>query len=158
MWMDFERLAQAARALEPTIDLFIVAVVNEGLMDRVDESRKKGMSGRFDGVALRTWCMAGRVMITLESEGGTVTLLGREEHRDESMRRYPDLGPFGDPRNPYGVGLHSIGCTNAAAIHMLHRVATNWPPDADEQRRIYKDDTGVTLDVLAGLPTTGESE
>src|SRR5579864_4516494 len=116
-----DTVRQQADALRPIILRFAREVLENGLMRVIDASKKRGMSGVFNNVVLRSWVMAGRVMLTFESEGGSVTLLGQEEDTRNYQSIYTD---YRDDRteNFHRVGLHTLEVSIDAANHMIARV------------------------------------
>jgi hypothetical protein len=140
------------RETRPAVLRFVREVVDNGLMRVVAASKERSMSGHFNGVALRSFVMAGRVMFTLESEGGTVSLLGQEEDTRDYKKHYKSF--FGEDKrteNFHRVGLHNLECTVGAANHMIGAVCDGWPTKPAEQKHQFHNDPEVTLDVLAGI-------
>lgn len=129
MNLDLERLFSASKTIDPYLVRFINEILVNDLWDLIQESEYRGMSGIFSGIAMRSYCICGRVMISLESEGGIVTFLGYE-----------------GPNLQYaGMALHSIHCSDEAAIAMIEQILYKWPKTVEEQRKVYHDDKKVSI-------------
>jgi len=117
--------------LHPYINQFDVGAYRPVLRPIIDASSERGMSGDVGGVILRSWVMAGRVMLTFERGDTSVTILGAEGEDD--------------PR----FGLQSLDATVFEARAMIVEATglyARWP---DDYGRRFKDDPHTVLDVLA---------
>lgn len=130
---------ETAAALDHAIALFAAHVAERGLWDTINASRSRGMSGTFGGVAMRTFAVAGRTMVTLElTDGLSVTLIGRSWTE----------GP-GAPLNRHGIALHSIEAPAPIAAYMLGAVVGAWSQiRGGTWRRHIRPDGAVTIDVV----------
>ena len=118
--------------LEPYIERFERDAYQPVLRPIIEASTKKGMSGDVGAVTLRSFVMAGRIMLTFECDGKSVTILGAD---GEDAPRF---------------GLHALEATVFEAREMLEIAADlyrQWPQDYGSR---FKDDPHTTLDVLAG--------
>jgi len=115
-------------------------VYKRGMMELVDKSKFKGMSGDFNGVSLMSYAMCGRLMITLEMPS-----VDNPKVRDQ-------LTFIGvEPRDEARFGWQSIYATMDRANEMVERVIKCWSVLSDKDKKTrFKDSSTVTLDVLAG--------
>jgi hypothetical protein len=153
---DLDALQVAAIHLDGVRDEFVRKVYLAGLWERINESRQKGMSGRFSTTCLRSWCMCGRIMLTFESEAGDVTWLGPEDYIGSIA--FHQENPYFDPATYEYIGLHSLHAQTKHAAAMMRLVIENWPTDIEIQRRIYHDDDKTMLDVVAYARSGREEE
>ncbi len=131
-WIEF-----VAWELSQDIAEFTRHVYKAGLQDIIDESRERGMSGRFGDVTLRSYVITGRLGLTFESQ--------RDQTHSVSL-----VGPEGEPDPRFGV----LSCHTATAWQARALIATVlalWPDDRTAQRQIFRDDPETMLDVVAAL-------
>lgn len=113
----------AVPVLEPVITMFITRVYRCGLYDRIDACASRGMSGQFGTTMLRSYVIAGRVMLTFSRGDCQVTLLAALDDDDGTM-----------------MGLHTLRGTADEALAMLDEVIRLWP---GMHRQYRADETAV---------------
>lgn len=107
---------------------FEIEVVDQGLSAFIYASDRKGMSGVFGTVEVRSYVTAGRVMITLERNDVSFTLIG--------------VADFSHMR----LACASIDGTFDEAGRMIADAAKFWQAlNESERSEIYKDDEKVNL-------------
>jgi hypothetical protein len=135
-----EEFEQVSAKLSALAHRFENEVYLRGLKKLVQKSKKRGMSGTFDGVLLMSWVMAGRIMVTLEAPS----------------LRYPrvknSFTVIGcDPPGEARFGWQSVHATLDQATELMNRVIACWATLSDERKAFrFLDSDSVTLDVLAG--------
>lgn len=120
--------------LAQVFDEFCFRVYRNGLTDRIDESKKAGMSGQFGTVSLRTFVTAGRIMFTFARK------VEGQDHEDSVSF----VGEDGE-REGVRAGQQSVYCDLGTACGLIREVMDHWPNDVDDQRKIFKDDDEVSL-------------
>ena len=111
---------------------FLDRVFRRGLFQMVDESPQTGMSGTFGETTLRTYMIAGRLMLTFACPG---VLL------EQSVSFVcTDDDPLG-----LGGGVQSVYTDLQTAIAMINDVITGWPSDRTAQSKAFKADDNVSI-------------
>jgi hypothetical protein len=91
--------------------LFEACVWYPHLKVQINRSRKKGMSGTLPcGILVRTYCLAGRCIITMARGEHELTLITADDEdpwRRDMASTCPDMGPMGiqSVQTPDGWGL-----------------------------------------------------
>ena len=121
---DFEVLN---KKLEELSTDFMFSVFVRGLDKVIIECPKRGMSGKFGNVTLRSWHMCGSIMMTFEQGSSQITLQGND----------------GD--NP-GVYVKSINATFPDAKDIIDTVITEWKKlkTPEEMKNLYKPDDNTS--------------
>lgn len=115
------------RELTPSVKDFERRVYLQGLALAIDACPRRGMSGTLAGVAIRTYVIAGRVMVTLERGNASVSVLAAEGETSPRM------------------GLHSCEGEVAEARDLINAVIAAWPEDAGERAAVLHADDTVSL-------------
>jgi hypothetical protein len=111
---------------------FLDRVFRHGLFQIADESPKRGMSGTFGETTLRTFIMAGRLMLTFARPG---------EKMEQSVSFVcGDDDPLG-----LGGGVQSVYTDLQTAIAMINDVITGWPEDRLAQADVFTADENVSI-------------
>lgn len=98
-----------SRELSPLVKEFERRVyLDGGLVAAIDACAVRGMSGILGDITMRTFTMAGRVMVTIEQGDSSVSVLAAQGE------------------NPPRMGLHSIEGSILAAGELLGRVCDMW--------------------------------
>jgi hypothetical protein len=125
----------ASQRLSGLAKEFEQKVFANGLGKIIDDSRKKGMSGLFDGVSLMSWVMCGRLMMTFQAPN-----LNDPELRDS----FTIIGNE-HPTTPM-FGYRSIYTTVDRATELVRRVISVWNnTPAEELVKMFRDDKNVGL-------------
>ena len=111
---------------------FLNSVFSKGLFDVIDSSSKRGMSGKFGNTTLRSFVVAGRMMLTFSRK------YGDDEHTISYV--LPDDDPHG-----LGAGLQSLYTDLQVAIEMIDDVILNWPSGEKHQKKAFKPDKNVSI-------------
>jgi len=120
MWLE------ADRRLRNVVKQFETGIYRNGLRPIIDASRRKGMTGEFDGIALRSFVALGRVMVALEDATCSVTFLGAEE---------------GKP----ALGVHGVGGTLRQIEAMVPRLVRAWGALSPKQHKaMYRDNDNIS--------------
>lgn len=116
------------------IEDFIKRVYTRGLYAIIRDYSGRGMSGQFGATTLASWEMAGRIMLTFERAGATVTFLA-------------------DASEPSGrsMGLHTQESTDKQARAMISEVVAHWPDTYVGRIAVYRGDDDVRLKTNMGI-------
>lgn len=109
--------------LESVIDYFKINVYDKGgLKTIIKDCRYKGMSGKFGSVNMRSCCMAGRLMITIQSAGSA--------NLDQSFTILGD-----DTSEEPRFGVQSLYATCSRVEEMVMEVVHEWEKLSPEERK-----------------------
>jgi hypothetical protein len=125
----------ASKRLSVFAKKFELKVYTMGLMDTIDSSNARGMSGNFGGVEVMSWVMCARIMITMEAPNpanpklrDSFTIIGNE------------------PRAEAKFGWRSICATADRAAELVETVIKSWQSvSADKRSKFFKDNKDVKL-------------
>lgn len=118
--------------LEQVFYKFLDQVSRNGLFQIIDESTKRGMSGSFGQITLRTYMMAGRLMLTFARHG-------------EEMEYRVSFVCGDDDALGLGGGTQSVYADLQTAIDMINDVIVGWPDDPSAQAEIFRIDENVSI-------------
>ncbi len=111
---------------------FLSHVFQRGLFRVVDESPKRGMSGTFGETTLRTFVIAGRMMLTFARSG-------------ERAEQNVSFVCGDDDALGLGSGVQSVYTDLQTAIAMINDVINAWPEDSSAQAEIFTADEKVSI-------------
>lgn len=130
---EVEALFNAERLLlNQQFQRFAHAVHANGLYDIINESRARGMSGKFGKTTLRSYVMAGRLMYTFARTHITQEVSFTYVCEDE------------DPL-AMSAGIQSCYADLKTCLAMLSDVIRTWPKDPAGQRRVFAADSKVRI-------------
>jgi hypothetical protein len=131
--------------IQQYFDRFLREVYRKGLFQIIENSKVKGMCGKFGNTELWSFSMAGRLTFTF----------ARKEADEEIWASF--IVEDGDPTG-YTGGQGSCNTNFVQTLELLSDVISNWPTLSDEQLKSYKDNNKVTLDVVAEMKTADRAE
>lgn len=118
--------------LEQTFYTFLDRVFRRGLFEVIDTSPRRGMSGTFGETTLRSYVVAGRLMLTFARPG---------EQMEHSVSFVcGDDDPLG-----LGGGTQSVYTDLQTALAMINDVTANWPQERSAQQEVFKADENVNI-------------
>ena len=146
----FDAYANAQRyVLQHTFDKFVRLVYRQGLCELIDASRHRGMSGRFGKTDLRSFVMAGRVMLTFARRRRGVTTVsdatGAERLRLPYVETSVSFVAEQDDKNGLSAGIQSTQATLIEAMTMIDDVINHWPTSKMERSKIYRHSKDVCI-------------
>lgn len=127
-------------------DKFLRSVYRHGMYEIIHGCGKRGMSGRFDGVELRIFVTAGRIMFTF----GKRINKNRDGHYMKRGKLYRNewnisfIGEYDDPLC-LSAGIQSVNADFRTALDMIEEVVKNWPKEITKQKKILKPDDNVSF-------------
>lgn len=132
--------------LQQTFDKFLRLVYRRGLGDMIEKCDKRGMSGKFVGIDLRTYVTAGRIMFTfakrIDPDKAGYYKVGDDLVCNEHSVSF--VGEDGDPLC-LSAGLQSVHADFRTALDLIEDVVKFWPQDAKEQKKMFKADPKVNM-------------
>ncbi len=119
--------------LEQSFHTFLRQVYRQGMYDLIDNCKLKGMSGKFGKTTLRSFCLAGRVMMTFATQDGklerSVTFVG--DDRDQTGKRF---------------GVQSVEADLTTALKIIDEVVIDWPENnKEQQQKIFQPDHNISM-------------
>lgn len=124
--------------LQQTFDKFSRRVYQRGLSKIVGSFGGRGMNGKFGKTELRKYDLAGRIMFTFARKKG-------DEEVNVSF-----VGEDGDPLL-LSAGEQSCNASFREALDMIEEVILRWPLEPLLQKKIFKGNSDVKLDVVAAV-------
>lgn len=132
--------------LQQIFDKFLRLVYRKGLGEMADKCDKRGMSGKFGETELRTFIMAGRIMFTfarrIDKSKDSYYKKGGELYCNEWSVSF--VGEDGDPLC-LSAGIQSVYGDFRTILDMIEDVIKHWSQDQEEQKKLYKANTKVTI-------------
>jgi hypothetical protein len=118
--------------LEQEFYKFLHRVLRQGLFEIINACPQRGMSGTFGPTTLRSYVIAGRLMLTFARPG---------EDQEQSISFVcTDDDPLG-----LGGGVQSVYTDIHTAMSMLADVMAAWPSDRPAQVQVFQSDPTVSL-------------
>lgn len=133
-----------SQVIQQYFDRFLREVYRKGLFEIIEISTVKGMCGKFGNTELRSFSMAGRLMFTF----------ARKEGDEETYASF--IVEDGDPTG-YSGGQGSRSTNFIQTLELLTDVTLNWPNSPDEQRKLYKDNKKVNLDIVVAVKAANKA-
>ncbi|HUY05394.1 MAG TPA: hypothetical protein VMV62_01615 [Candidatus Paceibacterota bacterium] len=132
--------------LQQTFDKFLRLVYRRGLADMIEKCNKKGMSGKFVGIDLRTYVMAGRIMFTFAKRIDT-SKDSYYKKGDNVVCNEHSVSFVGSDDDPLclSAGIQSVRTDFRTALDLIEDVIKWWPQDIKEQKKMYKADAKVGM-------------
>jgi hypothetical protein len=129
---DFEALRNSLRDL---CHSFERRVYEQGLKEVIEKSDARGMSGVFFGVELRSYILAGRMMLTFE---------GPNSDDPEIRDSFTMIGQ--DPPSKANLGMQSIFCTGDRARQLVRTVIDAWTRTlVTERSKVFTGNANVSI-------------
>ena len=127
--------------LQQRFDRFLRLVYRKGLHKIIFDASARGMNGHFGNTELRSYILAGRLMLTFARKNGKKDELSMSFIADESC-------PLG-----LSAGLQSIYADLPTGMSMLDEVVAKWPADPEEQLKVFTGNEKIMLDAVAAMHT-----
>lgn len=123
------------RVLDHALHRFNSHVFRQGMWQQTEDCQTHGMSGQFGSTKLRTYYIAGRIMITFARK--------RDGFSDgeESVTFVADSSDQSGMR----TGLQTCFADLQTAVAMIEEVVGLWPKTLKDQQKVYKSDQEVAI-------------
>jgi len=121
--------------LQQQVLVFVAKVFTKGLSGFIHEGQDRGMSGKFGQTTLRTYWLAGRLMMTLARPSD-------DESQDE--RSLTLICEDDDPL-ALGIGIQSVYTDLNTALAMIDEVINVWPSNLEDAWMMMAPDDKVGI-------------
>ncbi|MFA4998869.1 MAG: hypothetical protein WC514_02510 [Candidatus Paceibacterota bacterium] len=143
--------------LQQTFDKFLRRVYRKGMFNLIDKCEERGMTGKFGETDVRTYVIAGRIMFTfarkIDKSKGGLFQEGEQVYSNEDSVSF--VGGDDDPLC-LSAGIQSIHADLKTGMDMIEDVIKGWPEQEKEQKRVFKADKDVKMDVVAVMEAATE--
>lgn len=138
-----------SHVLQHTFDKFVRSVYRNGMYETIDKCKSRGMAGKFGRTELRSYVMAGRIMLTFaRKRKGKTVYYGPDNKPFHTLPYKEDSVSFvaedGDPL-ALSAGIQSVQANFRTSLDMIEDVVRHWPGKPKEQKAVYKASKSVSL-------------
>ncbi len=118
-----KEIASSSDSLRNKCKEFEANVWFAGLQEFLAKATKKGVSAKLNNFSVLTYCIAGRSMITIEDDKGSITFLTEEDSKESRM------------------GLHGMASTSEHAHALVNAAIEYWKSG----ELIFLEDSNISM-------------
>lgn len=132
--------------IEQTFDKFLREVYRRGLGKIINDSRDRGMSGTFGVTELRSYVVAGRIMLTFARRIDP-SKEGHYQNGDYWIINEHSISFVCEEDDPlcYSAGLQSVCADFRTCLDMIDDVILNWSAEAQQQKKQFAASQSVAM-------------